>query len=78
MDLALTSGDLAIRRAEAAISIEGGQARMLSNPILATPDVDLAVNGHVNLADGSIDARLTLSACRRHRPDEDSPEIGVR
>ena len=77
MDLALASGDLAIRRAEAAISIEGGQARMLSNPILATPDVDLAVNGHVNLADGSIDARLILSAVGAIAPMKTSPEIVV-
>ena len=70
MDSALASGDLAVRRAEAGISIEGGQARMLSNPILEKPDVDLAVNGLVNLADGSIDARLTLSSIKPHGPDE--------
>lgn len=62
MDSALASGDLAIRRAEAGIRIEGGQARMLSNPALGTPDVDLAVNGLVNLLEGGIDTRLTLSA----------------
>ena len=77
MDSALASGDLAIRRAEAGISIEGGQARMLSNPVLGTPDVDLAVNGLVNLADGSIDARLTLSAVGASAPMKTSPEIVV-
>ncbi|MGE0035339.1 MAG: AsmA family protein [Xanthobacteraceae bacterium] len=77
VDSALASGDLAIRRAEAGISIEGGQARMLSNPVLGTPDVDLAVNGLVNLADGSIDARLTLSALRASVPMTISPEIVV-
>jgi large subunit ribosomal protein L24 len=77
VDSALASGDLAIRRAEAGISIEGGQARMLSNPVLGTPDVDLAVNGLVNLADGSIDARLTLSALRASVPTTTSPEIVV-
>jgi large subunit ribosomal protein L24 len=77
MDSALASGDLAIRRAEAGISIEGGQARMLSNPVLETPDVDLAVNGLVNLADGNIDARLTLSAMRAGTPMKASPEIVV-
>jgi large subunit ribosomal protein L24 len=77
VDSALASGDLAIRRAEAGISIEGGQARMLSNPVLGTPDVDLAVNGLVNLADGSIDARLTLSALRASVPMTTSPEIVV-
>ncbi len=34
---------------------------MLSNPTLETPDVDLAVVGLVNLAEGVIDARATLS-----------------
>ena len=77
MDSALASGDLAIRRAEAGISIEGGQARMLSNPVLGTADVDLAVNGLVNLADGSIDARLTLSAVGASAPMKTSPEIVV-
>jgi uncharacterized protein involved in outer membrane biogenesis len=77
LESALASSDLAIRRAEAAISIEGGQARMLSNPILGTPDVDLAVNGLVNLADGSIDARLILSAVGPRAPMKTSPEIVV-
>ncbi len=78
MESALASGDLAIRRAEAGISIEGGQARMLSNPVLGTPDVDLAVNGLVNLADGGIDARLTLSAIPGAGvPMNTSPEIVV-
>jgi uncharacterized protein involved in outer membrane biogenesis len=77
VDSALASGDLAIRRAEAGISIEGGQARMLSNPIPEKPDVDLAVNGLVNLADASIDARLTLSSIKPHGPMKSSPEIVV-
>jgi large subunit ribosomal protein L24 len=61
MDSALASAALAIELAEAGISIEGGQARMLSNPVLGAPAVDLAVSGRVNLAEGAIDARLTLS-----------------
>jgi uncharacterized protein involved in outer membrane biogenesis len=61
IDSALASGALAVRRAEAAVSIEGGQLRMLSNPILEAPDTDLAVSGNVNLVDGALDARLTLS-----------------
>jgi large subunit ribosomal protein L24 len=77
IEAALARGDLAIRRAEAGVSIEGGQGRMLSNPILGTPDVDLAVNGLVNLADGSIDARLTLSAIGVGAPMNASPEIVV-
>ena len=78
MDSALASGALAIRRAEAGVSIEGGRARMLSNPVLGAPDVDLAVNGLVNLADGAIDARLTLSAMPgAGAPVNTSPEIVV-
>jgi large subunit ribosomal protein L24 len=64
MDSALASGPLAFRRAEAGITIEGGQARMVSNPILESPSVDLAVSGRVNLADGTLDGRLTLSGTR--------------
>ena len=78
MDAALASGALAIRRAEAGVSIEGGQVRMLSNPILARPDVDLAVSGLVNLAEGAVDARLTLSAMpSAGAPGRTSPEIVV-
>jgi large subunit ribosomal protein L24 len=64
MDSALASGPLGIRRAEAGITIEAGQARMLSNPILDSPSVDLAVSGRINLADGNLDGRLTLSGTR--------------
>jgi uncharacterized protein involved in outer membrane biogenesis len=62
VDSAIASGALAIRRGEAGIRIEGGQARMLSNPILGAADVELAVNGLVNLVEGAIDWRLALSA----------------
>ena len=61
VESALAKGALPIRRAEAGISIEGGQARLLSNPTLEARDVDLAVVGLVNLAEGVIDARATLS-----------------
>jgi uncharacterized protein involved in outer membrane biogenesis len=78
IDAALASGALAIRRAEAGVSIEGGRVRMLSNPVLGAPNVDLAVNGLVNLADGAIDARLTLSAMPgAGAPVTTSPEIVV-
>jgi len=77
VESALASSDLAIRRAEAGISIEGGQTRMLSNPVLENPDVDLAVNGLVNLTDGSVDARLTLSAIGARAAMKTSPEIVV-
>jgi len=77
MELALATGDLAIRRAEASISMEGGQLRMVSNPVLGAPDADLAVNGLVNLVDGTVDARLTLSAMGAGVPMKTSPEIVV-
>ena len=76
MASALAGGALGIRRAESGISIEGGQARMLSNPVLATPDVDLAVNAHVNLAEGILDTRLTLSAVPG-KPAKTWPEVVV-
>jgi large subunit ribosomal protein L24 len=76
-DSALVSGDLAIRLAEAGISIEGGQTRVLSNPVLVNQNVDLAVNGLVNLTDESIDARLTLSTIGPRAPMKTSPEIVV-
>jgi large subunit ribosomal protein L24 len=53
---------LSVRRAEAGISIEAGQARMLSNPTMERPDVDLALVGLINLVEGVVDARATLSA----------------
>jgi uncharacterized protein involved in outer membrane biogenesis len=78
MDQALASGALTFRRAEAGIRIEGGQARMMGNPTLGVPDVDLAVNGLVNLVEGAIDWRLTLSAMpRAGAPMNAWPEIAV-
>jgi large subunit ribosomal protein L24 len=78
MDSALASGPLAIRRAEAGITIEAGQARMLSNPVLESPSVDLAVSGRVNLADGALDGRLTLSGTRgRGSAVSSRPEIEI-
>ena len=76
MTSALAGGALGIRRAESGISIEGGQARLLSNPVLATPSVDLAVNAHINLAEGVLDTRLTLSAMPS-TPAKTWPEVVV-
>ncbi len=64
MNAALANGTLGVRRAEAGVSIEGGQLRMLSNPVLDAPAVDLVVNGRANLVEGTIDARLALSGAR--------------
>jgi uncharacterized protein involved in outer membrane biogenesis len=78
MDSALASGALTFRRAEAGIRIEGGQARMMSNPALGVPDVELGVSGLVNLVEGAIDWRLTLSAMpRAGAPMNAWPKIAV-
>jgi uncharacterized protein involved in outer membrane biogenesis len=60
MDAALASGVLAVPLAEGAITIEGGQAR-LSGTTVRAQRADVAVSGGVNLAEGALDARLTLS-----------------
>jgi uncharacterized protein involved in outer membrane biogenesis len=61
MDTALASGPLAIARAEGAITIGAGQAR-LSNSMAGERGSELALNGRVSLADSDIDARLVLSS----------------
>jgi uncharacterized protein involved in outer membrane biogenesis len=78
MDSALASGALIFRRAEAGIRIEGGQARMTSNPALGVPDVELGVSGLVNLLEGIVDWRLTFSAMPRSgAPMKVWPQIAV-
>jgi large subunit ribosomal protein L24 len=61
LDIALASGALSIPRAEGTITITGGQAR-LSNSMAGARGSELAVIGTVNLVDGNVDARLTLSS----------------
>jgi large subunit ribosomal protein L24 len=58
-DAALAGGVLAVPLAEGEISINAGQAR-LSNTTVRAQRADLAVSGGVNLAEGALDARLTL------------------
>jgi len=60
MDAALAGGKLAVALAEGAITIDAGQAR-LSDTVVRARGADLAVAGSVNLADGALDARLTLT-----------------
>ncbi len=60
MDAALGSGVLTFALAEGALAINAGQAR-LSNTTVRAQGADLAVSGSVNLADGGLDARLTLT-----------------
>jgi large subunit ribosomal protein L24 len=59
IDSALASGGFAIARADGSIVINAGQAR-LSNTIARAQGADLAVGGSVDLADGTLEARLLL------------------
>src|SRR5712691_1357929 len=77
MDAALASGVFAVALAEGAITINSGQAR-LSNTIVRAQGADLAVSGSVNLADGAIDARLTLSGVAgAGAPANTRPEVVI-
>jgi large subunit ribosomal protein L24 len=77
MDAALASGVLAVPLAEGAITIEGGQAR-LSGTTVRAQRADVAVSGGVNLAEGALDARLTLSgAGGPGAPASTRPEVFV-
>jgi uncharacterized protein involved in outer membrane biogenesis len=76
-DAALARGPLAVTLAEGAITINDGQVR-LSNPTVRAQRADLAVNGNVNLAEGVLDARLTLfGAGGGTAPADTRPEIGI-
>jgi AsmA-like C-terminal region len=76
-DAALTRGGLAVSLAEGAITINEGQAR-LSNVTVRAQRADLAVSGGVNLAEGILDARLTLfGASGAGAPAEARPEIDI-
>jgi large subunit ribosomal protein L24 len=76
-DAALARGGLAVALAEGAISINEGEAR-LSNPTVRAQRADLAVNGSVNLAEGALDGRLTLSGSGgAGAPADSRPEIGI-
>jgi uncharacterized protein involved in outer membrane biogenesis len=59
IDSALASGGFAIARAAGSIVINAGQAR-LSNTTARAQGADLAVGGSVDLADGTLEARLLL------------------
>jgi len=60
VDTALAGGALLIPRAEGAIAVSGGQARV-TNSMAAERGTELAVNGSMNLIDAKMDARLVLS-----------------
>ncbi|HZD61304.1 MAG TPA: AsmA family protein [Xanthobacteraceae bacterium] len=59
LESALSSGALAIARAEGPIVINAGQAR-LNNTIVRAQGADLTVGGSVDLAEGTLEARLLL------------------
>ena len=76
-DAALARGPLAVTLAEGAIAINDGQVR-LSNPTVRAQRADLAVNGNLNLAEGVLDARLTLFGTGgAAAPADTRPEIGI-
>jgi large subunit ribosomal protein L24 len=60
-DSALSGGALVLPRAEGAITIAAGQAR-LSNAMAGDRGNELALNARVNLAESELDARLVLTA----------------
>ena len=59
-DKALQGGRFPVRRAEGALAISAGQARLADVQVEAG-EARLAVGGNVDLTDGALDARLTLS-----------------
>ncbi len=68
---ALDSGALSVKRAEGTIALSAGQAR-LGNVTAACEGAGLSLSGNLDLADGSIDARLVLSGSGKAagaRPD---------
>ena len=60
LDKALAARALPVDLAEGTITLTAGQAR-LSNTIVRTPAAELTAGGSVNLADGGLEARLTLA-----------------
>lgn len=77
MDAALARGVLAVPLAEGTITIDSGQAR-LSNTTVRAQRADLAVSGSVDLAEGALDARLTLfGAGGAGAPADTRPEVLV-
>ena len=73
--IALENGTLPAARAEAAISIAAGQAR-LSNVVTMTSGADLSASANVDLTDAGLDAVLTLSGAPL-QPDGPRPVISI-
>jgi AsmA-like C-terminal region len=76
VDAALMRGGLGIALAEGAITISDGQVR-LNNPTVRAQRADLTAGGSVNLAEGALDARLTLFGAGAGAPADTRPEIGI-
>jgi large subunit ribosomal protein L24 len=74
---ALAAAALPVRRAEAAISIDGGRATISANPMLEAPGIELAVNGSANLAQGTMEARLVMSALSADAVGTAGPELVI-
>ena len=72
----LATRALPISLAEGAITIVDGQAR-LNNTIVRSRSVDLALDGSVNLADATLDARLTLSGSAGLGVGNARPELTI-
>jgi uncharacterized protein involved in outer membrane biogenesis len=76
LESALAGGALAIARAEGPIVINAGQAR-LSNTVVRAQGADLTVGGSVDLAEGTLEARLLLFGPSAGSPINTRPEITI-
>lgn len=68
---ALASGQLSIRQADGAFTVNAGQVRF-GEMTAGSKDADLSLSGNIDLLDGSLDARLVLSGTGKAgggRPD---------
>jgi uncharacterized protein involved in outer membrane biogenesis len=73
---ALDRGSLRVARADAAFTIAAGDVRV-STAILHGDGADLTANGHFNLADRQLDARLAFSAPAPAGTSAGRPELYV-
>jgi len=64
---ALDGGDLRVSRADGAVTVASGQMR-IANVIAHADHADLTIGGNLDLAEGTLDARLVLSG----PPDRDT------
>jgi uncharacterized protein involved in outer membrane biogenesis len=77
MELALGNGGLNVPLAEGEIAVAAGQAR-LTNAMVRAERADLAVAASVDLGEGALDARLTLSGpAGAGGATHGRPEIGI-